>query len=392
MLKSIDRLQVILKVSERCNLACTYCYYFFGGDDSYKDRPALISGKTVDDLIDFLLRSLKEIKISVIEIALHGGEPLMLPLKKFSDLCEKLSKGLSEHTQLKLSVQTNVTLVTEEWITLFEKYQVRPGLSIDGPKSFNDKFRIDHNGKGSYDKIKAGTELITKAASEGRLTQPGVISVLNGTFDYKKITEHLVEDLNIKNLSFLFPDISHDDPFPNNTTINDYKKAVIDIFNLWRETNNFSTRQIEDKFRIFQKREGGDNRPYDRKEIINNQIICIQSDGTITIDDSFIPTSEWRKMAPTSNVKETTLRSFLEHEIFKEIDKIYKETPEGCKDCVWEKLCRGGDLENRYSKNNGFNNPSVFCEAISALYFEITQHLVSNGYPKDEILKIIEGK
>ncbi len=350
---------------------------------------ALALSKTVDQLISFLLKSLKEIDIKVIEIAFHGGEPLLLPLNKFESLCQKLTSELSSHTQLKFSVQTNVTLITGEWINLFQKFNIFPGLSIDGPKHYNDKFRIDHKGQGSYDKVKHGVGLVNQAAEQGKIQSPGVISVLNGAFDYKLVTTHLTNELDIKSLSFLFPDINHDDPFPNGTNINDYNKVTHDIFNAWRQGNNFSVRQIEDVLHFFQKKGEGinDHSSYHKREKIRNQIIVVQSDGSITLDDSFIPTKEWRKKAPVSHVSATTINKFLHHDIFKEIFESYENLPDKCKNCAWQNLCRGGDLENRYSKKNGFNNPSVFCESLSILFLEVTNHLIANGYPRSEIIE-----
>lgn len=388
MVKVIDRLQVIFKVAERCNLACSYCYYFFGDDDSFKERPPKMPVKTVKEFTKFIKNSLSETKINHLEISFHGGEPLLLGTERFSSYCNHILNELGNKTNISFVVQTNCTLITDSWIDVFEKFNVRVGISIDGPKNYNDKFRIDHKGKGSYDRIKEGIGLLSKAAERKKISPISAITVINGEYDYRVIAKHLHEDLGIKSLSFLYPDMCHDDSFPGSTSIKDYSKAVTDIFSYWQETRDLSVRQIDSALYFFQDKEVGNHKDFEEYENytrLQNQIIVIHSNGEISIDDSLMPTKGWRIGAPNYTLKEATLSDFVnsEHSIF--IRESQSKISNDCKDCGFSKICKGGDLENRYSQDKVFDNKSVFCESLFQFYSNTIRFLIRNGYPKDKI-------
>lgn len=115
-------LYVVLKVTERCNLNCSYCYYFNGLDNSFKSKPAAMTTDVVEQVVDFLLQGIKDYSIDLLGITLHGGEPMLLNKSSFDAICNIL------HTRLKaklkkfiLILQTNATLINDEWIEIFKK-------------------------------------------------------------------------------------------------------------------------------------------------------------------------------------------------------------------------------------------------------------------------------
>ena len=158
-----ENLILILKTVERCNLNCKYCYFFNGGDESYKKHPPFISKSTIGDLIQFLKQGVEDLLLKHILVVFHGGEPLLQPIKQFEEICLMLLKELSPVVQLSFKVQTNATLISDEWIDIFSKYNVSVGISIDGPKEYNDVDRVDHKNRGSYDSVRQGIELLQQA-------------------------------------------------------------------------------------------------------------------------------------------------------------------------------------------------------------------------------------
>ena len=154
MEKQFKRVQVILKVVERCNLACSYCYYFEGGDQTFKEKPAVIGDDTVDQLAHFLRKGAIDLGLDTVWIAFHGGEPMMLKPAVFDRICTKLREQVGSVCGLKLDMQTNGYHVTEEWLRLFEVHDVGVSFSIDGSAETHDKYRRTKAGKGSYERIK----------------------------------------------------------------------------------------------------------------------------------------------------------------------------------------------------------------------------------------------
>ena len=113
----------------------------------------------------------------------------------------------------------------------------------------------------------------------------------------------------------------------------------------------------------------------------SNQVVIARSDGTVAIDDRYIPALDWYSRAPVRPMATHSLRDFLGNPIFQEIETTANSIPTGCRDCRWRDMCRGGDLENRFSAASGFDNPSVYCGAYKGLYATVCQRLVEGGYP-----------
>jgi uncharacterized protein len=79
------------------------------------------------------------------------------------------------------------------------------------------------------------------------------------------------------------------------------------------------------------------------------------------------------------------LRGFLAHPVFLGIEHITNNIPSACAPCRWRDVCRGGDIENRYSTAKEFDNPSVYCDAYQSFYEKVCALLVDNGYPVELI-------
>ncbi|MBR7781852.1 radical SAM protein [Undibacterium luofuense] len=388
-----DTLQVILKVSERCNLACTYCYYFYAGDDTYAKRPPVMKESTAEEVADFLNQGVRDLGISRVLIAFHGGEPLLLKPERFRFFCDIFRRKLN-HVQLGFQVQTNAVLINDEWIATFQEYEVNVGISIDGGEQENDKFRIANNGKGSYNEVVAGLRKV-QAATQGvrALSAPSTISVINAAFDYRKIFKHLHEDLGVEQISFLFPDVQHDTGLPFNTPAERYGEILCQIFDAWIETGaQAKVRQIDRLLSFFQQINEVSIPSNSSGQGLGTQIIVVQSDGELSLDDSYMVALEWRQSQKTPHVAQTSLETYLAQPVFADIDAYRAKLPSTCKSCCWSRVCRGGDLENRYSKLNGFDNPSVFCDGLKKFYTHVTKYLIANGYSRFEIERRLLGK
>ncbi|WP_333023442.1 radical SAM protein [Wolbachia endosymbiont of Pentidionis agamae] len=134
MYKKPLTLQIVLKLVERCNINCTYCYVFNGENDDWKYHSPYMKSDIVNQVIKFLMQGSNELNITHISIIFYGGEPLMYKKKAFDELCINLKDALFS-CKLDFSVQTNAMLVNDEWIQLFQKHKVGVGVSLDGPKS-----------------------------------------------------------------------------------------------------------------------------------------------------------------------------------------------------------------------------------------------------------------
>ena len=85
---NIKHLEVILKLTSRCNINCTYCYYFYGADQNWQTRRKRLDNNTAEESIRFLKDAIQTYKIASIQIDFHGGEPLLYGKQNFDKLCQ----------------------------------------------------------------------------------------------------------------------------------------------------------------------------------------------------------------------------------------------------------------------------------------------------------------
>ncbi|MFJ2994237.1 radical SAM protein [Pandoraea sp. NPDC087047] len=155
--------EVILKISERCNIDCKYCYFFNKENQDYLSNPPYMSSETARAFVQFL-QSAPNFRGTTFQIDLHGGEPLMMKRERFEEIVTILKTGLRDAGAVQFTVQTNALLVDEAWLDLLSRLGVYVGVSIDGPKIYHDENRVDKTGAGTHDPSgRSGlTKIITK--------------------------------------------------------------------------------------------------------------------------------------------------------------------------------------------------------------------------------------
>ena len=159
-------MQVIVKLTTGCNLKCVYC------SEGNIDKEDL-SIETLYKLIDELPILLNKYKDNNIDLLWHGGESLIVGKKYLSEVMQYAQNKLKEYN-LHFLMQTNGTLIDDEWIELFEKFNVGLGISLDGYKDLHDKNRLTKNGQPTFNTI---LNNIIKLKNKG--ISVGTLMVLN---------------------------------------------------------------------------------------------------------------------------------------------------------------------------------------------------------------------
>ena len=152
-------LYVMLKpAGALCNLACDYCYYLEKAK-LYQESPRHVMS---DELLEkFIEEYINSQTMQEVLFTWHGGETMMRPLsfyRKALDLQKKYAKG----RQISNCLQTNGTLLTDEWCRFFHDNQWLVGISIDGPQEFHDEYRRNKQGRPSFVKVMQGINLLKK--------------------------------------------------------------------------------------------------------------------------------------------------------------------------------------------------------------------------------------
>lgn len=149
-------------VGASCNLRCKYCYYL-EKSHLYRNAPARVMS---DELLErFVQEYIQAQTMSQVLFTWHGGEPLMRPLsfyRKAVALQERYAFG----RQIDNTIQTNGTLLTDEWCEFFKEHNWLVGISIDGPQEFHDEYRRTASDKPSWQKVMRGIRLLRKHGVE----------------------------------------------------------------------------------------------------------------------------------------------------------------------------------------------------------------------------------
>lgn len=152
-------LYVMLKpAGAHCNLACKYCYYL-EKNNLYQNTPRHLMS---DEMLEQFTREYIEAQtMPQVLFTWHGGEPLMRSID-FYKKALALQKKYAHGKQIDNVIQTNGTLLTDEWCEFFAKNHWLVGISIDGPQEYHDHYRVTPAGKPSWEKVMQGIQLLKK--------------------------------------------------------------------------------------------------------------------------------------------------------------------------------------------------------------------------------------
>jgi len=353
----------VIKVSSRCNLRCSYCYEYGRGDETWREKPKLISSSVLKRLGERISEYGVENNLQSARIVLHGGEPLLIGSKKLEEHIITLLKAASP-VKLGISIQTNGILITEEICNILSKYGISVGISLDGLEEAN-KMRIFPNGDRAYPEIMAGISTLREHAPE---CFSGVLSVVNTDEDPKELVE-FVSKLGPKTLDLLQPFMSHDQAGPNREAIsNRFGAWMIAAMDHWlanQDLHKLKIRVFEDALQaVITKSPKTDW--FGKRRI---SYLIIESDGRYDLLDQLkaVGAESMQLRDLFGGVFNMSLKHAEDSclSIMSKYSAI--GTPDDCYGCTWEGVCAAGHLPSRYSRVKHFNNRSVYCEGIYAL-------------------------
>jgi uncharacterized protein len=143
---------IVVQPTPFCNINCTYCYL------PQRSVKSVIAPATVRTLFEKVFASgLAADELSVIW---HAGEPLVMPVSFYDEAFAMIEALRPATIRVQHSIQTNGILINEAWCELFHKWHVGVGVSIDGPRRFNDLNRLNRKGRSTFDGTLAGIRLL----------------------------------------------------------------------------------------------------------------------------------------------------------------------------------------------------------------------------------------
>lgn len=360
---------VLLKVASRCNLDCGYCYVYNMGDDSWRSMPKRMDPQVMAETCAQLGR-LQIAQDHPFAVVLHGGEPLLLGPAKLGELFSLLRTELGHRCSI--NVQTNGVLIEDAVLDLCAEHRVRISVSLDGPAAIHDLNRKDRRGLNSHAAVVAG---IAKAQAhpESEEIFSGVLAVVDPTTDPHEIYDYFAS-LGVPSVDFLYRDGNH-------ATLPFGKAAVESVeYGAWMSTvleryladpTPPRIRVLDDMMRLMLGQPG-------LKEgvgLTDFGILVIDTDGSITKNDTLKSTPGGDRFSEPWHVQRSEIAALVATQEFLEIHRMQRPSATQCRRCPELAICGGGMVTHRFSADNGYDNPTVFCADQMLLIARMRDHL-----------------
>lgn len=326
-------ISVLIKpASSMCNMRCKYCFYADVTDFREIRNFGVMSRETAENLIEKAFAFAD--KGEPVSFAFQGGEPLLAGLEYFKNFTDFVKEKNTKGNPVYYGIQTNGTLVTEEWAEFFKANKFLVGLSLDGDEAGN-KFRVSAEKNSTF-----YTVLQTAQMFKNHGVDFNILTVLTGyCAENGERIYRFFRNKGFRYIQFIpclrpFGDKSESELY---MTEKQYGDFLIRVFNLYVKdyvrNNYISIRQFDNWVQMYLG-----NRP-EQCGMMGHCTFQFVAEGNGNIYPcDFYCTDEWL----LGNINEMNFTDFVNGEKMRSFISESIEVPEKCKKCRFYPLCRGG--------------------------------------------------
>ena len=360
----------ILKPTYSCNFRCKYCY-LSNGTKAHNNVFDIEFAKNVIQQIKEVMSLAPQRKLTIIW---HGGEPLLWGKENYHKIFDFMKNQLSGF-DLHQSMQTNLSLIDEEYLDILTQNKVRVGFSLDGTKEIHDQQRVGVDDQPTFDTIMEKLTLCRKHD-----LNPGCIVVCS-----RKHIGHIPElyrFMKEQNLNFKFNPLFISGEAERNKdeysiTAQEYAQMCIELFDLWfydQEGRIKESNFVEIASNIATGRTTGCAFGCNCQD----KFLAIAPNGDLMPCGRFC--DDGLKQYAYGNLHQETLAEILprikQSEIYKRSEYI---AASDCSECKWFGICHGGCLHDSYLRNGDFKSKTILCSAYKLIFAHIEQEIKRVG-------------
>lgn len=347
---------MVLNVTNQCNLACTYCYEY--GEDKLVDtengsKPKFMTEATARASVDFMFAEAGD--NAVVHLTFFGGETLMnLPVLR-STIAYAQERAREIGKRVEFNLTTNATLLRPDVIEFLADHDVGVTISIDGPREMQDKFRVFHNGAGSYDVVMPKIEELLRRHRSKPIGAR--VTLTSEVLDIRRIFTHLTEEVGFWEVGFA----------PVTTAPNrDYAiegrgfDGMLSQFQgLAEEFLAFAARGRHHGFsnvrETLQEIHKGVSKAYPCGAGLG--LMGVATDGDVALCHRFAGSDEHRLGSVAEGIDRAAQQRFLE--------RHHLDSKTDCQTCWARPLCAGGCYHEAHTRYGTTERPNVhYCEWI----------------------------
>lgn len=352
-------LTVMVKpVSSLCNMRCSYCFY----EDVAEHWEIKTHEKMQHKTLEALVRRAFAYADEQISFIFQGGEPTLSGAPFYKHLLSLQRIYNSRSLKVINAIQTNGYLLDDDLLDVLKQGHFLTGVSLDGPQSIHDAYRINQNGEGTYDQVQ---ETIRKLRQRG--IDYNILCVVNQAIAMQpiKIFSALKEYGNLQFIPCLDSLDGIGKPF--SLQAETYGYFLIETFRLYKEAfykGKFVSIRTFDNFLAMLNGLPPDNCAMNGHCMTN---FLIEADGSVYPCDFYV-LDKWRM----GSILDSSFYKLEKSQVVNRFMAMSDILPGECKSCRWLALCRGGCRRDREPFVDGRFSKNRLCKSYK--YFFETCH------------------
>jgi uncharacterized protein len=358
--------QLLIKVASRCNIDCSYCYWF--RDPAVYSKPKMMSDSVLEQLLRRMEEHVAKHSLAALPVVLHGGEPLLWGVEKFNRFAAGCD-AITERTGcgIPIAVTTNGVLINDAWADCFEANGISVAISLDGPSHIHDAHRKTFQGGGTHAAAERAARLLL-----ARNVFVSALAVCNPTHSPESYTDFFA-GCGIDHYDIMIPDATVDEKPASIATFYN------GLFDYWlkanRDKETVEIRTVTDMVAALL----GRHAPTEGVGYQAVELCTVVTDGTVEAHDVLRIAGEGTSET-TFNIFDHALDEVRNEPRWKAARDASINLAAKCRQCKYMNVCGGGYLPHRFSKDKGYDNPSVYCDDLYAMYENMDEVLQQHLY------------
>ena len=344
-------------VGSRCNVNCSYCYYL----KTPRNGQNAAQPRMTDEMLERFIRQYIEANDGpVVSFVWHGGEPSLAGLNFYKRAVELQKRYLPEGWSCWNNLQTNGTLLNDEWCAFLAESGFDVGVSIDGTQQIHDRYRNDHNGNGTYQAAQAAVRCLQAYGLQPDLLCTVTSAAAKAPLDvYRKLRE-----LNTQWIQFI-PIVRREPGGVTDDSVSgeDYGKFLCDVFDEWvlSDIGRVNVQFFAEMARVW----AGGSAGLCWMAPVCGRALIVEQDGGVYSCDHFV-SPEHR----IGDIGVTHLSELVDSSVQLRFGESKSSTLTAqCRSCAWLTVCNGGCPKDRFAvSEDGEPRQNHLCSGLNRFF------------------------
>ncbi len=364
---------LIKPASGSCNMRCRYCFY----TDETENRETPLMGKMSTDTMHTIVDKAMEYGDRECAFVFQGGEPSLAGLDFFRDLTDYVNHHPNpKRIRVSYCFQTNGYALNDDWGKWFAENHVLVGISLDGPKEIHDRYRVDHNGKGTFNKVMDSIRMLQRNNVDFNILS--VVSAANARRGKQVYEFFKKQDFRYQQyIECLDPIGEVQGGHEYSLTAERYEAFLKSQFDAWyldMKSGRYVFNRYFENLLMLIAGQGAES--CSLRGVCGAQWV-IEADGSVYPCD-FYALDDWYM----GNINTHSFPQLEQKRQELGFIRCSQQIPEDCKQCKWFPLCRNGCRRNREPVTANSTQKNFFCSAY--------KNFLEYAYPRlVEILNLL---